>query len=180
MNSKLEHHYKEFVRLSEVCDKHVESSFNDFKLLGALGALLSWGPISNITGKVPPDLVLIGFLAIIVITGLIGIYSLLRQSVVNFYLQEIQEYEEAIRKDLGDNSMGTFRVAEHWSQWSKTQQRKIGTVFYVLFYLAAILIPTLVLWDSPKERAIYLIVAAVIIAMHILTISIVYSSKIKT
>jgi hypothetical protein len=54
MNESLEFHYKEMVRLASIFDSHSKDAFNDFKLLGAVGALLSWGPLSLSFEQIQP------------------------------------------------------------------------------------------------------------------------------
>jgi hypothetical protein len=77
MNESLEFHYKEMVRLAAVFDSHSKDAFNDFKLLGAVGALLSWGPLSSSFEQIQPKTMLLGFLAILAVTGLVGIFAVL-------------------------------------------------------------------------------------------------------
>ncbi len=71
MSEILEYNYQEMVRLAEKCEGLIKSSFDDFKLLGALGVLLAWKPLEEkfITN---PQITLYGFLAIAVITTLIS------------------------------------------------------------------------------------------------------------
>lgn len=66
----LEYLYKEYARLSDLCDSYAKSSFNDFQLLGAIGILLTWQPIANLAAA-PSYIILLGFLSILFIVGML-------------------------------------------------------------------------------------------------------------
>ncbi len=43
----LSYHYKEMARISNIADSHIQGVFGDFKLLMAVGGMLSWKPIHD-------------------------------------------------------------------------------------------------------------------------------------
>jgi len=174
MNESLEFHYKEMVRLAAIFDSHSKDAFNDFKLLGAVGALLSWGPLSLSFEKNQPKVMLLGFLAILAVTGLVGIFALMRQSVVNFQLKELIFFETRIRQCLNEPELETFRVAEHWVAWSKTRQRHLGEHFYFLFYFVILAVPCVALFPNWFSMGIYVVAVIVVFAFHYRALSIVY------
>ena len=174
MNESLEFHYKEMVRLASIFDSHSKDAFNDFKLLGAVGALLSWGPLSLSFEQIQPKAMLLGFLAILAVTGLVGIFALMRQSVVNFQLKELIFFETQIRQCLNGPELATFRVAEHWAAWSKTRQRRLGQHFYFLFYFVILAVPCVALFPNRFYMGIYVAAAMVVFAFHFRALSIVY------
>ena len=112
---KLELKYKEKVRLAEVANTYAISSFNDFKLLSAVGVILvAWKPILEKMGSgTDNSQLLIGFLAINITMTMIGLFALLKQSVVNFYFDEIQILEEEIRNELYEGKTNTLQVIEN-------------------------------------------------------------------
>jgi hypothetical protein len=142
----LELMYKEKTRLSEVVNSYAVSSFNDFKMLSALSAVIvAWKPISESMNTSANALgsLLIGFLVINVTITLIGLLNLLKQSVMNFYLDEIQILENEIRSKLTDTE--TFQVTSNWNSKGKYRQLKVSTTFYRLFSLVTIILPTVIL-----------------------------------
>ena len=46
-STTLDHLYKEYVRLSDRRDAILQSSWDDFKLLGAIGAFIVWPPLAQ-------------------------------------------------------------------------------------------------------------------------------------
>ena len=78
----LEYLYKEYVRLSSRLDTIIDSSWGDFKLLGAIGALFAWLPIakSNLFGGTDTSVTLfIGFIGILSLIAVIGARDLIKQ-----------------------------------------------------------------------------------------------------
>lgn len=180
VSEKLEFKYKEMVRLAEKSDEYAKSSFDDFKMLSALGVLLAWKPMSDIF---IPDMLMaksnkflfIGFLAILFVIAFIGLFGLMKQSVVNFYLEEIQAFEEEVRQELQDTNTNTFRVAENWMKRGSNKQRKVALRFYSLFYMVITIYPSAILASGSKVYAIAYFVAALLIAvLHFNTAMIVH------
>lgn len=116
-------YYQELARLADRTEELMHSAFEDIKLLGGIGALLSLKPLlalSPLASVSHPQLyLLLGFLLIVLALGVVGFAALMKQSVVLFYLHEIQRYESEIRNLLGQQHASTFRVAEMWYLWAK-------------------------------------------------------------
>ncbi len=179
MSDKLDFKYREMVRLAEKSDEYTKASFEDFKLLGALGALIAWKPVVELlSGKpgVDKNILLIGFLAILAVSAVIGMFGLLRQSVVNFYLHELEKFEKEIRLELDDVDTATFRVAENWRMEGRKKQRRVAVRFYGLFYLVLIAYPTAILFVdcTPLSAGIYLVSSIGIFLLHMSTTAIVH------
>jgi len=178
VNVKLEYKYKEMVRLAEKSDEYAKSSFDDFKMLSALGVLLAWKPLADIfivekTGHI----LLVGFLAILFVIAFIGFYGLLKQSVVIFYLEEIQVFEKEVREELKDENTNTFRVAENWRKRGSKIQRKIAVRFYYLFYFVLTIYPfAILIIDDIIFAVVYLLVALSVVSIHHNTLRIVYNT----
>ena len=181
MNEKLEYKYKEMVRLAEKADEYAKSSFDDFKMLSALGVLLAWKPLSDMFVKESGDILLVGFLAILFVIVFIGFYGLLKQSVAIFYLEEIQAFEKEVRDELNDENTNTFRVAENWNKRGSKTQRKIAVRFYYLFYFVLIIYPVAILSiDNIIFAFVYLFIAVSVAWIHHNSLRIVYDKSQNT
>ena len=156
----LEYLYKEYVRLSDLCDSYAKSSFDDFKLLGAIGALLAWKPIADLA-TASPFIVLLGFLAILFIVAIIGTRDLLKQSLINYYLSQIKLYEEEIRGILAHPDVPTFCFAVNWESWSQQKHLPVTSRLYLLIILTVTVLPSIILvMQKPRwYAAIYLLAA---------------------
>ena len=168
----LEYLYKEYVRLSERCASYVKSSFDDFKLFGAVGAVaLAWKPIAdaNLFGRVDKSVVLLyGFIVILFIVIILGIFNALKQSLVVYYLQELRVYEAEIRAQLGQTDKMTFRWTESYPKWRNTAVKRIAVHLTIVLFLIVILFPTIVLlFDHPLYAGIYGFVSLVALAVYL-------------
>jgi hypothetical protein len=115
-SNETEQVYKEYVRLNERFDSLVDSSFNDFKLLGAVGALIAWPPLASLDvfNTVYSGLILfIGFVGILFIVAIIGTRDLLRWTLVEYYLQQMLVYEDELKKPFQGDVM-LFQFAHVW------------------------------------------------------------------
>ena len=145
----LEYLYKEYVRLSGTYEASIKSSFDDIKLLGAIAVLLAWKPIaeSKLIGSEGSSelLLLIGFVAILVIVAILAVRELIKQSLVNYYLQQVLYLEREIRHQLGQESKHTFAVVENWKHRGEREHGKVMFWFQVLFGVVILAFPTAVL-----------------------------------
>jgi hypothetical protein len=177
----LSYHYEETVRLANICDSYARGAFADFKLLAGIGGILTWKPIHDALGLGNHDntnLLFMGFIVILLILAIIGIMNLQKQLIINFYLEQLQYFESEIRSLLGRQDSPTFRVAENWRTRMSGKQRKLGMIFYFLFY-AAVLTPLFILtFDPPQYYGVkYLVIAAAVIIVHIAAVYIVHSKS---
>jgi len=163
--------YQETVRLANLCDGYARGAFDDVKLLAAVGGIVGWKPLHDALGlgtEGDPTVLFLGFVAIVLVLGVIGLMNLQKQVVIHFYLEELQLYETEIRKLLGRPGMAAFRVAEHWHSRAVPRHRKVGAAFYLLFYLSALApLAVLDLWTAPYLGLQYLGVALLVIALHL-------------
>lgn len=143
---RLKHIYQEYERLHSLWDSYSKSSFDDFKLLGAVGLMLAWGPIAksleNIEGG---GIVFFGFIGIIFVIAIIGTRDLLKQSIIIFNMKQTKHYEKAIRSILQNKSEGLFCISEQWQRWFKERHRYISGWFYLLCLLFSVAYPTVLL-----------------------------------
>lgn len=148
---RLDYLYRDYVRLGDAIDSHLRSSFDDIKLLGAIGVLLAWPPIAKSDlfsdGSAEPTL-LIGFLGILLIVGILGVRDLMKQSVIRFYLRQLSFLEEELRDELG-SELKAFRHAENWPVWEREIQVPIIKQFRQLFIVLLAIFPNVVLaWQG--------------------------------
>lgn len=177
----LTYHYQEMVRLSNGVDAAVKDIFGDFKLLAAVGGILSWKPIHDafqLGGPNDSSLLFIGFVAIIFFLAIAGVMNLQRQLLVNFNIEQIRQYELEVRTLLGNKDARTFRNAENWQTGASSKLVLVSLIFNLHFY-AAILMPVFLLEFDPYGW-IYLIIAVVAIMLNTLTLYIVHGDTIKS
>ena len=182
-NKKVEFIYKEKVRLTEVANTYAQSSFNDFKMLSALGALLTaFKPILESVGAKAndPTTLLIGFLAINITITLVGMFNLLKQPAINFYFDEIQILEEEIYDKLKDANSKSFQTVKHWKAKGRDTQKKVVTLFFGLISFVALVFPTAILYFSCKSyySLIYAFFAVLLITLHRYALYITYDEGI--
>ena len=85
-NQRLEYLYKEYVRLSDKAEDFIKSTYDDFKMFGAVSAIIViWKPISElitpINSKADSSLILfLGFLSLLIVLGIIALLNLVKQS----------------------------------------------------------------------------------------------------
>ncbi|MBD1821224.1 hypothetical protein H6F51_01645 [Cyanobacteria bacterium FACHB-DQ100] len=164
----LEYLYKEYVRLGDLCDSYAKSSFDDFKLLSAIGVLLVWKPIAELT-TASSFIVLLGFLAILFIVAIIGTRDLLKQSLINYYLSQIQLYEEEIRRILAQPDTPIFNFATNWEYWHKQKHLPVAARLYLLIALTVTVLPSIILALQKPHwyAAIYALVALFALAIYL-------------
>lgn len=165
---RIEYLYKEYDRLNAVANGYAQSSFDDFKLLGAVGMILAWEPfvflIKGSDWRNDSSLLLIGFVAILLVTAIVGTRDLLKQSLVIFYRQELAAYEGELRSLLQQENRGTFSGCAKWTNWFGERHKIVAQQFYGLFGATVLLFPTLLLaWKGlAREAAIYLVLTVLV------------------
>jgi len=166
---RLEYLYREYVRLGDAIDSLARSSFDDFKLLGAIGALLAWPPLATsdlFDESGSGNVLFVGLVAILFIVTIIAVRDLLKQSVIRFY-QELGQLEVEIRKELHLGEDAAFRYASAWPEWERRRQRPIILRFQLLFIAVLVPFPTLVLaLESDRWQALtYFVIALFVLAV---------------
>src|SRR5690349_22647753 len=83
--------YEELVRLEGRIDAMAQSSFEDFKLLGALGAVLGLSPVAEYFKadvEVSGEVKLLMFLTLFAILAVVSFRDLMKQSLIRFLMSE--------------------------------------------------------------------------------------------
>lgn len=107
-NPRLEYLYKEYARLSDKAEEVIKSSYDDFKLLGVVGAvIIIWKPVSEVVLPTIPKFdstlfLLLGFLSLLAVLGLVLFANLIKQSYAWYFVRNLQAYEVEIKKELGE------------------------------------------------------------------------------
>jgi len=170
--ASLEYVYKEYVRLSERCASYVQSSFDDIKLFGVGGLAFAWKPIVD---HYQPDqtaqslLLFYGFLTILLVVIIFGIFNLLKQSLVIYYLKHLRAYEKEIRADLGEINKVAFEWTESYSKWRKKVVIRIFVRLQIVVCLAVIGFPVFILYrvqHDIRHAVIYGIVSVVLMGIY--------------
>ena len=155
-----------FAQFRQLCQERR----GDFKLLGAIGDLISWAPVakSNLfKGADSPFILFVGFTGILFIITVIATRDLIKQAVIEHYVRELLTYEAAIRTQIGDTTQQSFRWAEHWLTRGKGVLATIYLSFTLLFILILFFLPVVVLaveqaWGHAGAYVLILIIALMI------------------
>ena len=170
-SQKVEYLYKEYVRLSERCTSYVQSSFDDIRLYGAIGGVLAWTPIANLKlfdVESQPLIMFLGFLGILVIFIILGIYNAIKQSLVVYYLRELRPYEIELKTHLNIEDQHIFKWSETYSHWRNTEVKKIGLHLFIIIFLILVIFPTAaLLFYSNLLAWLYLGIALVLNVIYL-------------
>jgi uncharacterized membrane protein len=164
---RMDYLYKEYTRLNEKVEEHIKHLYEDFKFLGAIGAVvILWKPIADLIVLANPkmnysNLLFLGFLSLLLTVVIIGLMNLVKQSYVLFCVSNLQGYEKEIRRILdeaGDAKIFCLNL-EKETKFIKTFRLTFGA-FAAISALAITCIPFVVLLNSNVLHAlIYLLIA---------------------
>ncbi len=173
-NQRLDYLYKEYVRLNQQAEEYIKSAFEDFKLMGVIGATIAlWKPVVDIIVLANPKinysgLLFIGFLSLLLVIATIGFWNLIKQSFIIFFADNLQGYEEEIRRELNEmNNSRVFNLNLEKESKLIDSYRITFIAFVAIFSLATTIIPSIILllFDLPYA-AIYLLTAITIFTVY--------------
>ena len=151
-NQRLDYLYKEYVRLNQQAEEYIKSAFEDFKLMGVIGATIAlWKPVVDIIVLANPKinysgLLFIGFLTLLLIVATIGFWNLIKQSFIIFFADNLQGYEEEIRRELNEmNNSRVFNFNLEKEGKLIESYRVTFTAFVAIFSLTTTIIPSVIL-----------------------------------
>ncbi|NJP10494.1 MAG: hypothetical protein HC866_14300 [Leptolyngbyaceae cyanobacterium RU_5_1] len=156
-NQRIDHLYREYARLSEKAEEHIKSMYDDFKLLGALGAaIVVWKPISDViastNSKVDSSTILfLGFLSFLIISGMIALLNLIKQSYAWYFVYNLQAYEIEIKKELDEaenSQIFNFNLGKKEEKFIASSYREPYRFFLIAGEVGITFIPFLVLCHS--------------------------------
>ncbi|MGD1860179.1 MAG: hypothetical protein ACFB0E_09445 [Leptolyngbyaceae cyanobacterium] len=168
-SQRLEYLYKEYVRLSDKSEDFIKSTYDDFKMFGAVSAIIViWKPISELiapmNSKVDSSLILfLGFLSLLTVLGITALLNLVKQSYGWYFVHNLQAYETEIRKELGEaegSQVFNFNIAKEEKRFVTAVYRLSFRAFVMSFAFAVIAIPSIILYYSNILYAvIYLLIS---------------------
>ncbi len=167
---RLDYLYREFVRVSDRVNSMVDGSFEDFRLLAAIGVLLVWPPFAQSVdgaGKDDDKLLLLGLLAMLLIVATLLLRDLLKQSIIRFSIDQVRRLEVEIRTALRMPDARIFDGADSWTSWEERWYRPIVLRYGALFALILLPFPVLVLVTLRNlgDAAIYAGTFALVVAI---------------
>ncbi|MBW4473529.1 MAG: hypothetical protein KME45_24600 [Stenomitos rutilans HA7619-LM2] len=149
---RLNYLYKEYVRLSQQAEEYIRSAFDDFKLMGVIGATIAlWKPIVDFIVLANPKidysgLLFLGFLSLLLVIAIIGFWNLIKQSFIIFFADNLQGYEKELRKELNElESSRVFNLNLEKEAKLLASYRVTFAAFLLIFALATTVIPFLIL-----------------------------------
>ncbi len=171
---RLDYLYKEYVRLSQQTEEYIRSAFDDLKLMGVIGATIAlWKPIVDIIVLANPKidysgLLFLGFLSLLLIIAVIGFWNLIKQSFIIFFADNLQGYEEELRKELNElESSRVFNLNLEKETKLLVSYRITFTAFLLVFTLATTVIPSLILLSFKLTYSlIYLLLSLTIFGIY--------------
>ncbi len=176
MNSeqRLDYLYKEYVRLSQQAEEYIVSAFDDFKLMGVIGATIAlWKPIVDVIVLANPkidysSLLFLGFLSLLLIIAVIGFWNLIKQSFIIFFADNLQGYEAEIRKEFSElQDPRVFNLNFEKETKLLTSYRITFGAFIVVFALTTSVIPFLILFSFKAAYSfVYLLLSLTIFAIY--------------
>ncbi|MBE9006309.1 hypothetical protein IQ259_14895 [Fortiea sp. LEGE XX443] len=176
MNSeqRLDYLYKEYVRLSQQAEEYIKSAFEDFKLMGVIGATIAlWKPIVDVIVLANPKieysgLLFLGFLSLLLIIAIIGFWNLIKQSFIIFFADNLQGYEEEIRKELNEvENSRVFSLNLEKETKLLHSYRVTFAAFLSVFAIATTILPFLILLSSKIiYSTIYLLLSLTIFGIY--------------
>jgi hypothetical protein len=171
---RLDYLYKEYVRLSQQAEEYIKTAFEDFKLMGVIGATIAlWKPIVDVIVLANPKidysgLLFLVFLSLLLIIAIIGFWNLIKQSFIIFFADNLQGYEEAIRKELDElESSKVFNLNLEKEAKLIDSYRITFAAFLIVFALATTLVPFLILLSFKIiYSVIYLLLSLTIFGIY--------------
>ena len=170
--------YNEYTRLQSVMNSYANSSFSDFQLLGAIAFLLAWEPISKRFESAThhntknDQLLFLGFCAIAFVFFIIATRDLMKQSIILFYLNEIQQLEIVIRSKLAAPESSIFVIGDDWEEWWKSKHLPVSYHFQGLTLFFVMAFPAVILWSRKRSFSLtYVLLVEVLSIVYISSVN---------
>jgi hypothetical protein len=163
---------EEYVRLANRYESLVDSSFSDFKLLAAIGALIVWPPLSAsdlfVRNTDSGPILFVGFVGILSIIVIIAVRDMVKWALIDFYLEEMRILEDAIGARVGQDN-ATIRFAHNWPEYRARRYVPVFKRFALLFVLFLLCFPGGILFLRAEYlfAGLYLAVFAVVLAIYV-------------
>ncbi|MBW4481203.1 MAG: hypothetical protein KME14_01535 [Tildeniella torsiva UHER 1998/13D] len=161
---RLEILYREYVRLNDKAEDLIKSTYDDFKSLGVVGAvIIIWKPISEFILPAIPRLesslfLFLGFLSLLTILGLVAFTNLIKQSYSWYFVYNLQAYEVEIKKELKEldgSQVFNFNTGKEESRFIIASYRLAFRSFIFSTAAFVTLIPFIILCYSNILYAVF-------------------------
>lgn len=162
--------YAEYMRLSAAAERIFHSSFDDFKLLAIVGAIVGLEPITTYVNEGKPIAVsylFVGFLGLFSIIAVIAFRDTLKQSFMFYLGEHLIRYEEFIRKLYGFNETNLFLAYSEFEQWVSSRHKKLVIAFNFFVLLPTIGIPAFILYRNENGVFRYYTFSYVVICLAV-------------
>lgn len=170
-----EHLYKEYSALSTRIDTYATGSFDDIKLLGAVGSVIAWQPIWKKFKPTDSSMTLfIGFAVILLIVTVLEYWNLLKLSLIRFYMARMVEAEKELLELANRSNVQSFHVGRKWATWSESMHRSLSFQYQVLYYGTVAFIPPVSLYMTTEKAKFalgYLLLAGCLFASLLLALA---------
>lgn len=176
-HQKLDYFYREYSRLSDKAEEHIKSSFDDFKLLGAIGAIVVlWKPIVDTV--ISPNLKLdyskilfLGFVSLLLVIEVIAFLNLVRQSYIYFIVYNLQHYEKRIKtelnEELSESQIFSFNTKKNSSEYLNSIHLPYAVVVVISVIAVAFIPFVILLYWSNIYAVIYLLIVLISSILYI-------------
>lgn len=160
--------YREYARLAECCDGYVKDALSDIRMLGGIGAVLAWDPVSrmlDLNAKLDQPVTPVGFITLLLVVMFVLFYNLLKQSIFFFYQARMRRFETRLNAMYpGDEP--AFALTLAWPDWQRGVHDRIALLTFAIFYVILIGFPTtLMVLQGFRLWAIFYFVLALLLAL---------------
>jgi len=166
------HLHQEYTAMAARVDAYSTGTFDDFKLFAALGALLAWKPIADsFSGSEKKPIVLfLGFLAIAALVVIMEARSLLKLSLIRYYMERLNDIETEMIEFSPNKSTKAFNIAHCWDNWYEKIHRPIGKLYHAFLYGTIVFLPMVIIAFSYRSlflAFLYVVITATLcIKLH--------------
>src|SRR3546814_178436 len=148
--------YREYARLAECCNGYVKGALTDIKLLGGIGAVLAWDPVSrmlDLDAHLDQPVTPVGFIALLLVVMFVLFYNLLKQSILFYYQARMRRFETRLNA-FYPGAEPTFALTLAWPDWQRGVHDRLALLTFGIFYMILICFPTvlIVLQGSRSEE----------------------------
>lgn len=160
--------YREYARLAECCNGHVKDALSDIRMLGGIGAVLAWDPISrmlDLNAKLDQPVTPVGFITLLLVVMFVLFYNLLKQSIFFFYQARMRRFETRLNA-LYPGAGPAFALTLAWPDWQREVHDRIALLTFAIFYMILIGFPTtLMMLQGFRLWAIFYFGLALVLAL---------------
>lgn len=136
--------YREYARLAECCNGYVKDALSDIGMLGGIGAVLAWDPVSrmlDLNAKLDQPVTPVGFITLLLVVMFVLFYNLLKQSIFFFYQARMRRFETRLNA-MYPGTEPAFALTLAWPDWQRGVHDRIALITFAIFYVILVGFPT--------------------------------------